>query len=505
MRWEVRCIQYLLLIGSEIAWTYSWSATLGLWVLRTGSVALDLPWLMAVLILGVAACRMSASAKRNGLARLAMATMAGGTLLGVALARLSLRGLEDGFLTAIWMSVWVDGGVGVLAAIGFAAFLWWRALALGRSPMSLSLVEQGFRAGIVGVTTLLVFVALAGAVSPLPAGLMASSTVVVLVAGLIGMPLARVVDVVRREHSEGTAIRVAGPWLAVLLVVVALLMAGVMVLARLLALDRVGALWEEVAGPAASLAAGAVFILAIPFELLVRLMAFLVSLIPRSGVARPEKPQDELRWLEEMQQSGPVDLPPEFVLTIKAALAVGVMALTIWLVLRKMASLRRGWDGGDDVEENRDSLWSWPSLSGLHVWMLQRCRGIWKRVFSPLSEVSMTLGRGSVSVRAIYREFLSLGRFMGLERMPFETPAEYQARLFGGSSLDGLEEVCTLTEGYNLDRYGPPAESSERLHQLASALARLRNLWMSGPRAGTEDAGNKAEVEHLLPPASIQP
>lgn len=505
MRWEVRCLQYLLLIGSEIAWTYSWSATLGLWVLRTGNVALDLPWLVAVLILGVVACRVSASAKKTGLARLAMATMAGGTLLGVALARLSPQGLGGGLLTAIWMSLQVDGGVGVLAAIGFAAFLWWRAMALGRSPMSLSLVEEGFQAGIVGVTTLLVFVALAGAASPLPTGLMARSTFLVLVAGLIGMPLARVVDVARREHSEGTAIRVAGPWLAVLLVVVALLMAGVMVLARLLTLDRVGALWEEVAGPAASLAAGAVFILAIPFELLVRIIAFLVSLLPRSGAARPPKPKDDLRWLEGAQQPGAGDLPPEVALAIEAALAVALMVLAVWLLLKAMASLRRGWDGGDDVEEDRDSLWSWPSLSGLHLWMLQRCRGIWKRVFSPLSEGSMTLGRGSVSVRAIYREFLSLGRFMGLERMPFETPSEYQARILQDLSPDGQEEVATLTEGYNLDRYGPPAESSERLHQLASALARLRILWMSGPRAGTKDAGNKAEVERLLPPARIQP
>jgi hypothetical protein len=450
--------------------------TVGIWVMRTGRPALDAPSVVAILLLGVMATRLSARGRRPKLARLALTILAVASTAAVALFQLPVLTQEGD--PAPLLSRLLDGGDGtrVAVAAGFAVFLWWRALGLGRLPMSLELVEEEFQAGTIATTTLLVFVALAGKASMLSPEPLLVAAFAVVSAGLVGMPLARVVDVSRAGGgADGTALKLGGPWLTMLLAVVAGLLAATLLLAQLLTFDRVSAVWESVADPVGAALQTALYLLAMPFGLLTRLLIFLASLLPSSVTARPRKQGNDLPGLDQMQQAAPVALSPEAVFAMKVALAVGLATLVVWMIGRAMARFRRGWDW-EEVEEAHDFVWSWPGPSELWRWLLERWRPLRARALAGWAR-SPTATRRSDSVRGLYREFLDLGAALGRGRAAAETPLEYERRLSGDPLLGGRDEVRSLTDGYNRERYGPPSARLPALLPLALALARLRSLW----------------------------
>lgn len=472
-------LQYLLILGSEAIWNYCWAITAGLWVLRTGVVALDPLPLVAILVLAVATTRWAAGRRRYPkAARVALSLVAVITTLGAAFMRLPAFTM-GGDLAQLPAQLF-GGGNGLRAATSgaFAIFLWWRATGLGRSPMSLSLVEDEFAAGTLAMTTLLVIVALAGAVSPFPAEPLLLGTFIVVSTGLVGMPLARVVDVSRDQgSSDGAALKLGGPWLILLLGVVAALLTISLLLAQLFTFDLVDSVWQALAGPVGSVLGVAAYLLAIPFGLLAQLLIFLLSLFPRSGAARPPRQPNDLQWLDRVKQAESAGLSPEVVFALKVALAIALTVLLIWMVGRVMARLRPDWDR-DDVEETHDFVWSWPGLSALWSWLLGRWRPLRSRALAGLVHRSED-SKGVQSVRALYREFLILGIGVGRGRRSSETPLEYERRLFGDPLLGGREEVRSLTEVYNRERYGPATVHTAPLLPLVSTLARLRSLWQA--------------------------
>ncbi len=477
-------VQYLLLAVGEVAWAYPWSLTAGLWIMRVGQPALELPAVAGILLMGLVATRLLAATRWPSFPARAILTLLGLAVAALA-ALLELPAFRAGRDTAELWNQLVNSGFGgpAAAAAGFAAFLSWRSLGLGRSRPNLTTVEDGFRSGVVAMTTLLVFVALAGAASPLPTDVLLLSTLLMVSTGLVGMPLARVVDVgARPRHRGGPGVGLAGPWLAMLLGVVGGLLLVALLLAQLFTFERVAAAWNGVSEPVGAIVRTAVYLLAIPVGLLVELMLFLIRLLQRPGTVRPRQAADGLDFLEQMQQREPGAISPELLLAMKVALAVGLGLLLIWMVARVLARWREGWDS-DGVEETHDIVWSWPGPEAVWRWLLARWRPIQVRA-GALAGGRSSRG-GKESVRALYREFLSLGAGLGRARGPAETALEYQRRLLADPSLSGSDEVLSLTEGYHRERYGPPGRRPTDLQPLASAVARLRALWreVSRPRA----------------------
>lgn len=477
----ITAVQYLLLLAGEISWAYPWSLMVGLWLARIGDPALDIHTVAWVLTLSVAAARVAASVRWPSiLVRVFLASLAVASV-GLA-ALLELPGFWAGMGAAELWNHLFGGDLGGRAAVaaGFAGFLWWRGMGMGRTPMSGEVVEQGFRGGVVAMTCLLIFVGLAGGHSPLPADVLLLCALVMVSAGLVGMPLATVVDVGSRSRRRGgSGLSPAGPWLAMLLTVVGVLLVASLLLAQLLSFDRVAAAWAAVSGPLGDFSWTLVYILALPIGLLVELLLFLVRLLQHPGVARPRRQADGLQWLDQLRQREAAEIPPEVVLALKVALVVALAFLLVWLVLRALSRLRNGW-GREEVEESHDFVWSWPGLGGLWGWLLARWRPIQARAVARL--VGTRARRvGARSVMELYREFLALGASLGRGRRVPETPLEYQRRLLGEASLPGGEEVRLLTDSFNLARYGRPAARQPDLPALLAALARLGELWRGRP------------------------
>ncbi|MHB0870770.1 MAG: DUF4129 domain-containing protein [Chloroflexota bacterium] len=470
-------VQYLLLLVGEVSWAYPWSLMVGLWLVRIDDAALELPVLAGMLVLALAATRLAAITRLpTALKKLLLTLLALASVSLVALLELPAftAGLGP---EVLWGQLFnSDSGGKAATAAAFAAFLWWRAAGLGRLPMRGEVVEEGFRAGVVAMICLLIFVAAAGDYSPLPADVLLLCALVMVSTGLVGMPLAMVVDVGRSpRHRGGAAPSPAGPWLAMLLTVVGALLVAALLLAQLFTFDRVAAAWAAISGPLGDFLWMVVYLLAIPIGLLVQLLVFLISLVPRSGAERPRQQADSLQWLDQLKEGEPVGLGPEVVLALKVALAVALALLLAWIVLRALSRLRNGW-GQEDADVSHDFVWSWPGIGDLWGWLLARWRPIRARGLAGL-----TGGRGGgvtgLGVRRLYREFLTLGVTLGRARRASETPLEYERRLLCDSSLPGSEEVNLITEGYNRERYARPPSRPSDLQPLASALDRLRRLW----------------------------
>jgi hypothetical protein len=264
-----------------------------------------------------------------------------------------------------------------------------------------------------------------------------------------------------------------------LLGVVTCLLLVTLLLAQVFTFERIGALLEPLRGPLETVFWALFYIIFVPLGFLVEGLIYLFRLVIRPGGAAPTPPQPpDMGWLDELRnQERSNALPPELMLAVKVILALALGAIVVALLARAVFRFRDWWQG-DDVEEVRDLVWSWPGLAAIWQWLLARLRPRPPRIVAALFgrtvEGADILGG---SVRELYRQFLSLGAAIGRARRPTETPLEYERRLSADGSLSGSDEVRTLTESYVRTRYGPPAMGSPEPGPVVAALTRLRALW----------------------------
>jgi len=437
---------------------------------------------LALLLVAAAATRMTVTERHE--ARLVRVGLALAGLVGAALAGLATIPLADHW--GRWAEVWdllqrTEAGLRALAAAGLALLIWWRGIATGRERPRLWHVEGEFRLGIFALVGVLVVAALAGpAAAPVMDSLLPPTLVLVFV-GLVGMPLARVADESGHpRHAGGPALAPSGPWLGMLLGVVTGLLLVTLLLAQVFTFERIGALFEPLRGPLESVFWALFYVIFVPLGFLVEGLIYLFRLVIRPGGKAPTPLQPpDTSWLDQLRnQERSNALPPELMLVVKVILALALGAVVVALLLRAIFRFRDWWQG-DDVEEVRELVWSWPGLAAIWHWLLARLRPRPPRIVAALfgRRVEGSADVLGGSVRELYRQFLTLGAAIGRARRPAETPLEYESRLDADGSLSGGDEVRSITESYVRVRYGPPAASTPDPGPVAAALARLRALW----------------------------
>jgi len=468
-------VQYMLLLAAEAAWSYPWSIAVGHWF-GAGAAALSLPMLVLLLTVSLLATRLiTGLVRRLWLGQVLLVVLA--CLVVSVTAVAELPALREGVL---WEEGWYqmfNTGFGARAALAgvFAGFLWRRGALFGRSlPTSFSIEEQ-FRTGMVALTSLLMVSSLAGEYAPVSGDPLVLSTLLFVSASLIGMPLAQVAEVSRSSrYRDGSGLAPSAQWIGMLLGVLMGVLAATLLLADLLTFERASRVWEAVRDPLGAVLYAVVQIVAIPIGLLVEALIFLMRLLIRPGSQQPRPRQDALPGLDQIPEGELASLSPEMLLVLKLVAVIGLGLLFLWLLIRAISRLNRGWQR-DGVEESRDFVWSWPHLGALWRWLLARLRPVavtLRRVAEPRRSI-VTVG----GVRRQYTEFLSLGARMGRARRPSETPLEYERRLVADPALIGGEEVCAITASYLQARYAPPHPEGGDLGAAASALVRLRALW----------------------------
>ena len=527
----VTAVQYLLLLGGELSWIYPWTLALEMWIGQKREL-LSLPVVAGLLAAATFATRLAARvptglpARNPGSAGILpaggpkaretssygfrpalkrLAALGPRTLLRVALyhlvrgsvvalglvvaVRLGLQELPTFIDGDSWSGIWSqlissDFGNRAFQAWLLAGAVWWRGMKLGARRLSLTTVEDAFTTGIVAMACLLVLAALAGKAAPVQGDSLLLSTLAFLFTCLVGMPLARVVDVGRHpRHQGGPGLSPGGWWLGALLAIVLGLLLWTLLLAQLLNFDRILAFWDIVSPPLGAALSTAVYILALPVGLLVQALIFLARLLIRPSPPKQRPAQNDADWLDKLQQGQVPPLAPELILAMKVVFVLAVAGVLVWLLVRVISSLGDRWQP-DGVEESHDSVWSWPGFGGLWRWLMARWRPIQRRV-SALAGPRHPTVAAQLTVREVYRQFLTLGAGLGRPRRPSETPLEYERRLASDPALPGEVEVRSLTDGYSRARYAAPSPAPADPGPLASALARLRSLWKAeGPNHG---------------------
>ena len=468
-----RSVLALLYLG-DVAWLAVWSATLGPWLGGSGPV-LDAP-VVALLVAAGALLPRWLFGAGDGAADRASRLAAG--VLGLAAALVATA--RYWFFPSHGLN---PGAVETLALFGIVLALvgWWRGLVLGRGRADVATVEESFRLGVGALCLLLALVAVGGGSRP-DARTLVVPTFLFLGAGLVALPLARVIevsDLARRR--EGRGFGAGGTWLGLLVGVVVALLVLTLLLANLATFERIDALLRPIDEALSAL----LYVVLLPFAYLFAGLFYLIApLIGRREAGEEQTMDPGGALLEALRDRADLatGLPAEILLLLKALVAVG-LAVGVVYVLARSLSRFRGRSDADETAfvETRELLWRWPgwrvALGLLFEWLFGRFRRRAASVASePAASPADALSPGSV--RALYREFLALAASLGRPRRPSETPAEYAARVL--DSLPGEGEVGEITDGYVRARYARPPEAAtdERsVGLVAAALARLRALW----------------------------
>jgi hypothetical protein len=281
----------------------------------------------------------------------------------------------------------------------------------------------------------------------------------------------------------------------------ALLVLGVL-LAAVLTFERIDWLLGPVVGLADAVLGAVVYAIALPFGYLIEGLIYLIRLLLHPG-SRPQPPQRiNLQRPNPFKGVQPGAGPPALLaLVVKWTLVVLVAGLVLALLAR--AVTRPGESATDDeVEEERDFVWSWAAVRAtLARWW----QSLWGR-----RRALIALGRprpvpaaptdpSTWGPREIYRELLRLGTRAGRRRVAAETPQEYARALATQPPLSAdVPDLAAVTAVYEQDRYGDSPPAPPTVADARQALDRLRRLEDPGTagehRRGTEVAENRVRT-----------
>jgi hypothetical protein len=493
---SVRGLQLGLFLAAEAGWLFAWSAALGGWLGSSRGPLLGLPAVAGILVAASAATRgVLARSPSLRVARIILAALGLGVSGLVAADVLLMAGGPAG-----WSEAWSLLGQGghrlpAIVAMALALLAWWRGLGAGRARLSLDTVEAGFRTAVAALALLFVLSAWHSPPDSSPLAAFVGTSLLVLFAGLAGMPLASILDLAGgARHGQESELRLSRHWMAMLLGAITVLLLVSAGLAQVLTFQRIEALLRPLAGPVDALLWVLLYAIALPTGLLIDALVHLLWLLPRVGgpfqVFEPLENAwlDELRAWAEQGETRSELLPP----MVKWALAALLAALAAWLLARAVFRLA-DWRLDDDVEEVRDFVWSWAGLRAAISRRLRALLGRRQLTAAPPAEAGESAeDRDSAAwgARELYRALLRLGAGLGRRRAPAETPHEYERALAGRDRFSAWRrELRALTETYVQARYGaePPTEAA--IAEARAALRRLEAL------IATEPPGERKEAE----------
>jgi hypothetical protein len=498
----VRDCQLGLALAVELGWLSAWSAALGYWLDPARAEPLvGLPLALLLALLAAGATRVLPRRALVGRwERLGLAALGFAAALAVAGAQLwSASGYAslDDVASAFGGSAL---GPRVIGAFGLAVAIWWRASSAGQSQESLDDVESRLRLAVGALAFLFVVNALAGSDHAAPSGPMIAATLVVVGAGLVGLPLARLVHLDRGAVGRDVAASgINRQWLVMLLATVALLLAFAIVLALVLTFQRIDKLTRLVGGPLDTLLGWIVYAIALPLGYLVEGIVDLARLL-----LHPHQPAQPLqlalpRPLAQLgsQPNQGAGLPPIFSLALKLILIGGVAAAGLALLARAVFG-NAGRAESDGVVEERDIVWSWAELrAALRGW-LRWILGQRPRLMNALIHaraLSTTPPRSEPrDPREIYRALLRVGSRLGRQRSPSETPREYARRLATHPGLaSGSGQIRTVTDVYVQARYGPVLPDATKVEAARGAVSQIEAIaeasTVSAPPDGNGESG----------------
>ncbi|MFQ5872291.1 MAG: DUF4129 domain-containing protein [Dehalococcoidia bacterium] len=489
-----RAIPFLVVLA-EVLWAYPWLVWISSWefvgwtkppVSLGGAV---------VLATGAEVVPRLLLTRNWSLDRMRLVALSFAIILLALVVRLELGG---GY--AIWDPDWkryaLDHLSPLIGGLAFGTYFLWRGISVGSERPSF---DTSYRRFIIGLTALVLLLALWGVTSrasefpsvPTSAGIYLASYFVV---GLLAIALVNFQSIretmVRHQEAAGVFNR---RWLSLLLGVVLAILFISLGIVSAFSFDLVALLIHSLNVLAGWLLIGFAYAVVLPVAWVVGGLVSLYQLLFGSEQEPvPIAPDIVAGQLEEgegqeiegipPEVEGLEGFPPEAVLALKWGLFALIALLVLFILARALYRYRKD-KVEDEVEEIRESLWSWTvfraDLSSLLATLLRRFRRqkpVTPAVVFPPSAVEQAEEQERrFTVREIYQGLLWEGRGLGLPRQQPETPYEYQSKLQRYVDRGGAE-IEAITKAYVANRYGGADIDSERLTLLNRLWRRLRSV-----------------------------
>ncbi len=336
--------------------------------------------------------------------------------------------------------------VGFVGSLVFLIAVWWRAISVSAEEVSLDTVRSAFLAGVI-----VLFVAAlvdSGYAERLVNGFLVIGFFAV---GLVGMALARFTS------ETGEDREMTSDWL----MPIAVSVGGVLALGLIISAVGLGGLDDVTRELLRTLGTAAFWVLKPVLYVVGLLAGALVSLGnwvssimgggDLSGLLYAQRRLDEFHagLRDEAAESEGTNI--FFVILRWTALGAGVLA-AIWVVY-SLFRTRRRWGRSGEVEETRESLFSWSrtgdDLSGLlSSW--------WTSLFQS-EERAGGRPKPPRTPREFYHGLLGLSGRVGQAKRHWETPREHQRSLTGRLPAD---PVARIVDNFQSAHYGnqPPDE-----------------------------------------------
>lgn len=381
-------------------------------------------------------------------------------LLGLAFgipSLLVLANLNTGY-GLVPVETLISGDVGSMVAIAgtmvFLVIVWWRGASVAKEDITLDAVRSAFLwgLGVLFVTALL---------DSLVEERVVSGFLVVgfFAVGLLGLSLARF------SSESGETHAMSREWVMPILASVA----AVVLLGLVISAIGLGGL-DDVTRGALKVGGTAGFWVLRPVLLLMGLLAaglvelgnWLSGLFGGGDFSALMDAQARLdEFHEGLREQAEGNEPSTALFTVLKwfALAVAV-SIAGWLVYRLFRS-RRFFSREGDVEETRESLFTWgranDDLSGmLAAW--------WKKMF-PVRERESDEGQEPATPREYYHGFLGLAARLGRPRRGWETPNEHQRGLWGFLPSDPVYRIVQRFQRSHYGRHEPDHTDLEGLQK----------------------------------------
>ena len=341
---------------------------------------------------------------------------------------------------------------GVFFTLAFLVTLWWRGGTLAQDDMALDTVRGAFRWGLV-----VVFAAVL--IDGLGSAEIVNGFLIVgfFAAGLIGLSLARF----SWEAGESQQMSINW-WVPIGVVTVAVLALGLLISAvglgglddvTRLVLRTVHTIGFWMLRPILLVLGGLVW-------LMVGLGNWIAGYFGGGDLSAMMEAQEQiLQFQEDMrEQAGEGGPPAALVAALKWAGFLTATALSGWLLYR-MFRVRRMWRREDEVEETRESLFSWRRANQ----DLSSLISEWWNSLVNVAERKKGTAADPRNPREYYHSLLTVAAGLNLPRREWQTPREHQSTLRG---VLPAEPVAHIIDCFQLDHYGHVAAGQVELDRL---------------------------------------
>ena len=474
----------LAVILMEAFWVSPWLSWLGAWpVFRESRPVLSLASVVIVLAVSLIVTRVFIKQKLPVWAIQCI-------IIGCGLVTLLLvLGYEYadgyGFLSGGWFAhTWQVLGVtlknpGTIAvALPVIIYLWWRGIMLGQSTSYFRDIYRSFLLGMVALIVLIIIWQISSASGRIesPGPGIGVNVIAFFFFGLLSIAICHLYLMRSSMPREEAALTSVWRWMPIMLGVVGGMVLVGFGIASALSPEMLESIGHGIGVVFGFLGKILEYIM-IPFfyiaEGLIWLLRWFLDLI--RGAPQPLPDTTGNMTLPFQAEVTPKELPPAVTEAIKWVVIAVICAVVIF-ILAKAISRFRARRAREEIEEVRESLFSWRGFRDDLRLFFNLIGQKFKRK-APVSpkyrfDESVT---GRLDIREIYRHLQWEAGRSGIARRRHETAGEYASRL-RHFVPDGREPLDNLTDMYESVRYGETSIPEKHVDNANSLWQTLRGL-----------------------------